>query len=133
MRQVIELLDKNPSVFLATVDGEQPRVRPFQFQFAQDGRLWFVTARDKEVYAQMQNNPWVEFSNFAPDMTTLRVQGRAVLEDSLDIKRRVLELRPMIKGIYGSAENPLLVSFYVQPSRAAIFDFSGQPPRVFSF
>lgn len=133
MQEIMELLEKNPAVFLATSDGDKARVRPFQFQFARDGRLWFVTARNKEVWGQMQANSWVEISNFAPDMTTLRVQGRAVLEDDLEIKRQVLELRPMIKSIYGSADNPILASFHIQPIRAVIFDFSGKPPRFFSF
>jgi uncharacterized pyridoxamine 5'-phosphate oxidase family protein len=133
MQEISKFLTANSTVFIASGDGGRARVRPFQFQFEENGRLWFLTANNKEVWAQMQADPWVEISACAPDMTTIRVQGQAVLDDNLGVKRRVLEARPMIKAIYGSAENPILVSFYIQPSRAIIFDFSGQPPRTFTF
>lgn len=133
MHEISEFLTNNPTVFIATSDGDRARVRPFQFQYQEDGKLWFLTANNKEVWAQMQANPWVEISGCAPDMTTIRVQGQAFLSDQLEVKEKVLEMRPMIKSIYGSAKNPILVSFYIWPSRAIIFDFSGQPPRTFTF
>ena len=57
MQKVIDFLSANTTVFLATSDSGAARVRPFQFQFAENGRLWFCTARSKETFAQMQNDP----------------------------------------------------------------------------
>ena len=133
MREIIEILAQNPIVYIATVDGDQPRVRPFQFQLERDGKLWFVTANNKAVHAQLRANPKVEFSTCLPDMTTLRVRGSVTLDDSLEIKQWVMDNRPMIKGIYGSADNPVFAAFCLEHGQAVIFDFSGRPPREYSF
>jgi uncharacterized pyridoxamine 5'-phosphate oxidase family protein len=133
MKEIVAILEKNPIVYIATVDGDQPRVRPFQFQLEKDGKLWFVTANNKDVYAQLQRNPKIEFSTCLPDMTTLRVRGSVTLDDSLAIKQWVMDNRPMIKGIYGSADNPIFAAFCLEHGQAVIFDFSGRPPRELSF
>lgn len=133
MKEIVAILEKNPIVYIATVDGDQPRVRPFQFQLERDGKLWFVTANNKDVCAQLRKNPKIEFSTCLPDMTTLRVRGSVTLDDSLAIKQWVMDNRPMIKGIYGSADNPIFAAFCLEHGQAVIFDFSGQPPREYSF
>lgn len=133
MREVIAFLEANPTVFLATSDAGAPRVRPFQFQFEQDGRLWFCTAKSKETYAQLQADNRLELSCCSKDMTTLRLAATAVLEDNPAVKARIIAGNAPVRSIYGSADNPNFTTFSIDHGRAILFDFSGNPPKTFTF
>ena len=133
MQKVIDFLSANTTVFLATADSGAARVRPFQFQFAENGRLWFCTARSKETFAQLQSDPRLELASMSPKMETLRVKGQANLDDDMAIKRRIIESNGLVRSIYGSAENPDFTVFSVDHGTAFMFDFSGNPPQSFSF
>ena len=67
MKKVVEFLTANPVQYLATVgrDGKA-KCRPFMFCFEQDGKLWFCTNNQKDVYKDMQANPYVEVSVSSP-------------------------------------------------------------------
>lgn len=133
MQKVIDFLSANGTVFLATSDSGAARVRPFQFQFAQNGRLWFCTSRKKETFAQLQSDSRLEFSSVSSNMETLRVKGQANLDDDMDVKRRIIENNGLVRSIYGSADNPDFTVFSVDHGTAFMFDFSGNPPEHFSF
>ena len=133
MQKVIDFLAANTTVFLATSDSGAARVRPFQFQFAENGRLWFCTARSKETFAQLQSDSRLEFACRSPKMETLRVKGQANLDDDMAVKRRIIENNGRVRSIYGSAENPDFTVFSVDHGTAFMFDFSGNPPQSFSF
>ncbi len=130
---VTEFLSATPMCFIATVDGEAPKVRPFQFQFEQEGKLWFCTAKSKEVFKQLQDNRAVQICAVKQDMTTLRVSGLAVLEDNRAVKERILAEQELIKGIYGTAGNPDFTTFHLEHGETVMFDFSGNPPRTGAF
>ena len=133
MREVLDFLAANTTVFLATSDQGEPRVRPFQFQFESKGRLWFCTARTKEVYRQLRQNPALEISCTAKDMTTLRLKGEAVMDDDMSVKERIIKENPMVRGIYGAADNPDFAVFSIDRGTAFMFDFSGALPKSFTF
>lgn len=133
MKKVIDFLSANTTVFIATSDAGAARVRPFQFQFEENGRLWFCTARSKQTFAQLQADPRLEFSCVSPNMVTLRVKGTANLDDDLRVKQRIIENNGLVRSIYGSAENPDFTVFSVDHGTAFMFDFSGNPPESFSF
>jgi uncharacterized pyridoxamine 5'-phosphate oxidase family protein len=133
MDRVISFLKANRTVFLATSDKGQARVRPFQFQFEEAGRLWFCTAKSKEVYAQLTADARLEFACTSPDMVTLRVKGEANLDDDMGVKRRIIEENPPIRGIYGTADNPMFTVFSVDHGSAYMFDFSPNPPITVLF
>ena len=133
MHAFTKFLSENNTIFLATSDQGEARVRPFQFQFEQDGRLWFCTSRQKEVHAQMKRDPRVEFSCMSKKMETLRVKGEANLDDDMAVKRRIIEGNALVKSIYGSADNPDFTVFSVDHGTAFMFDFSGNPPKSFTF
>ncbi|WP_291331806.1 pyridoxamine 5'-phosphate oxidase family protein [Desulfovibrio sp.] len=132
MQKVIDFLSANTTVFLATSDGSA-RVRPFQFQFAEDGRLWFCTGRSKQTFAQLQADPRLEFSCVSPNMVTLRVKGEANLDDNMQIKKRIIENNSLVRSIYGSAESPEFTVFSVDHGTAYMFDFTGNIPESFTF
>ncbi|UZP66698.1 pyridoxamine 5'-phosphate oxidase family protein [Desulfovibrio mangrovi] len=133
MQELIEFLNENSTIYLATTEQGQARVRPFQFQFEQEGRLWLCSSRHKAVYAQLQRDPRLEFTCTAKNMATLRVKGEANLDDDMAIKRRIIEENGLVRSIYGSADNPEFIVFSVDHGTAIMFDFSGNPPKTFSF
>lgn len=133
MEKVIEFLKENTLVFLATVDNGKPRVRPFQFLFGEEGRLYFCTANTKAVYRQLRENPQVEFTVTSPDYVTLRVQGNATFCNDINRKARVLSENPMIKGIYKTPDNPVFEIFYLDNGMATISKLTGEPSKQVSF
>ena len=133
MQKVIDFLSANTTVFIATSESGAARVRPFQFQFAENGRLRFFTARSKQTYAQLQADPRLEFSCVSPKMATLRVKGTANLDDNMQVKQRIIKNNGLVRSIYGSAETPDFTVFSVDHVAEFMFDFSGNPPESFSF
>ena len=66
MDDIIEYLTAVPAWYLATCEGDQPRVRPFSFVMREGDTLWFCTATNKDVYHQLQQNPKFELSAWSP-------------------------------------------------------------------
>ena len=121
MREVIEFLTANRTVFLATSDQGAPRVRPFQFQLEQDGRLWFCTSKTKDVYDQLEHDQRVEFSCLSPDMTTLRITGSVNLKaDEMAIKERIIKENELVRTLYGKADNPDFKVFSIDHGSATM-------------
>lgn len=132
MKEVVNFLTANPVQYLAT-QGEdgKPKVRPFMFSVEREGRLWFCTNIEKDVYKQLQKNPWVEVCVSDPSFAWLRLSGRAVFEDNRAVKEACMGI-PLVKGIYATADNPIFTVFYLAEARAVLADFSGQPPKTYS-
>ena len=69
MKEVLQFLQENAPFYIATVAGDKPKVRPFGFVMEHEGKLWFCTSNKKNVYKQLQTNPYIEISATAPDRT----------------------------------------------------------------
>ena len=132
MNDVVKFLEANPVQYLATVgtDGKA-KCRPFMFCFEKDGRLWFCTNSQKDVYQDMQKNPYVEVSVASPDYAWIRLNGKAVLEDNRAVKEGCMA-NPIVKGQYQTADNPIFEVFYLEDAKAVLADFSGNPPRDYT-
>lgn len=133
MSVVSDFLTANPVQYLATVgrDGKA-KCRPFMFSFEKDGKLWFNTGNFKDVYKDMQENPYIEICVSSPDYQWIRVSGKAVFVDDRAIKEEAL-LNPIVKGNYQTADNPSFEVFYLEGAHAVLADFSGNPPQEFDF
>ena len=131
--QALKILGNNRSGYFATIDGDRPRVRPFEFQFEDGGKLWFCTSNKKDVYTQLRTNPSFEFSTTSPEMVTVRVSGEAVFSDDPRIKERIITENKLVGSIYKSADNPVFAVFYIEHGRMIVSDFSGNPPKVSQF
>ncbi len=131
MNEVVKFLTENPVQYLATVgrDGKA-KCRPFMFSFERDGKLWFNTGNQKNVYKDMQENPNIEICISSPDYAWLRISGKAVFVNDMEVKAAALE-NPIVKGNYQTPENPTFEVFYLADAHAVIADFSGNPPREF--
>ena len=84
LERACSYLRRIPAWYLATIDvtdGYQPRVRPFSFAMVDDGKLWFCTSRDKDVWAELSANPKFEVSGWKPGECWIVLTGEAALED----------------------------------------------------
>ena len=104
MNKVVEFLNANPVQYLATVgrDGKA-KCRPFMFAGELDGKLWFCTNNQKDVYKDMQENPEVEISVSSPDYAWIRLHGKAVFENNMAAKEMCIR-NPIVKGQYAGVE-----------------------------
>jgi uncharacterized pyridoxamine 5'-phosphate oxidase family protein len=125
MKSILEFLEENPYGQLATIEGEQIKQRPFQFQLVNNRKLYFVTSKEKSVYQQILNNNEVSFCVLGKDMRWLRVNGSVVIEDSKLIKQQIFDKRKTIKDIYKSVENENLVLFYIYDYEISLHELKG--------
>ena len=130
---VADRLAGAPMCFVATVDNGAPRVRPFQYQFESDGKLWFCTGKNKAVAGQLRADPRVEICAVGADMGWLRVSGRVVFVDEPAIKESILAGQELIKSRYGSADNPDFAVFYLEHGTYTLDGFPGKSPRTGTF
>ena len=133
MNEAIAFLRENPVQYLATVgrDG-RAKCRPFMFAGELDGKLWFCTNNQKDVYRDLVETPYVEVSVASPAYAWIRLSGKAVFEDSREAKEMCMG-NPIVKSQYQTADNPIFVVFYLEEARAVLADFSGNPPREYQF
>lgn len=131
MNRVVTFLQENPVQYLATVgrDGKA-KCRPFMFALEMDGKLWFCTNNQKEVYKDMQENPYVEISVSSPEYAWIRLSGKVVFENNMEVKQGCME-NPIVKSQYDTADNPIFEVFYLEDAHGVIADFSGEPPYEF--
>ncbi|MCL2366395.1 MAG: pyridoxamine 5'-phosphate oxidase family protein [Oscillospiraceae bacterium] len=128
MQEVYEFLKNAGAYYLATVEGDQPRVRPFGTQLIYDGKLYIQTSKLKPCSKQMAKNPKVEICAMH-DGTWLRLEATAVNDDRLEAKKAMLEEHPQLKAMY-SAEDPNTQVLYLKDATATFASFAGEPKVV---
>ncbi len=132
MDDLVSFLIKSKVQYCATIglDGK-PKVRPFQFMFEEDGKLWFCTSNQKEIYKELQKQPYIELCTSGPNMSWLRLEGKVVFSEDLKIKEKVFEKSPLVAGIYKVPDNPMFEVFYLENVKATIGEI-GKSPKVIS-
>ena len=119
LKDCIKFANENPACYLATADGDQPRVRGFLLWFADEKGFYFHTGTPKNIYKQLKKNPKIEVCFFAPAPPPnlgkmMRVAGRARFVNDVALKTRLLEERPFLKAIgTGKPDDPLLAVFQI--------------------
>lgn len=126
MDEVIKFLEENPVFYIATVDGDVPKVRPFGFFMKHNQRLYFGVGDHKETYKQLQKNPKFEISTTSKDNTWLRLSGKAVFETSEETLSKALENNPNLKAMYSKENGPRLATFYIENAKAEFLNFLGE-------
>ena len=127
MNEVLEFLKSAGTYYLATVDGDQPRVRPFGTAEVFEGRLYIQTGKIKDVSKQLAANPKAEICAFK-DGVWLRVSGELVNDDRIEAKTHMLDAYPELKGMY-SAEDSNTQVLYFKDAEAVFSSFTA-PPRT---
>ena len=130
MNEVYEFLKKCGTYYLATVDGDQPRVRPFGTIDLFEGKLYIQTGKAKDVSRQMKANPKVEISGMA-DGKWLRLAAEAVLDPRVEAQAHMLDAYPSLQAMYKPGDGNTEV-FYLKNAKAQICSFT-EAPRSFEF
>ncbi|MDO8587824.1 MAG: pyridoxamine 5'-phosphate oxidase family protein [Armatimonadota bacterium] len=124
LRECAKFANENPVCYIATVEGDQPRVRAFALWYADETGFYFHSGAPKAVCAQLRKNPKTEVCFYAPAPmpdpgTMLRVAGNAEFLNDTALKARLLEDRPFLKdmGITGP-DDPMLAVFRIASGEA---------------
>ncbi len=127
MNEITDFLSASSIQYLATIgtDG-RPKVRPFQFMFEEEGKMYFCTSNTKEVYKELSLQPWVELCAIGENNSWIRISGKVVFTQSREVKIRILEISPLVKSIYQSADNPALEAFYLSEVTAIVSSLSNK-------
>ncbi len=130
MNEVYEFLKKSGTFYIATIDGDKPRVRPFGAINIFEDRLYIQTGKSKNVSKQMQINPNVEICSFC-EGKWIRIEGKVVRDDRRDAKVSMLEENPELKNMY-SADDDNTEVLYFENAKATIYSFT-EEPKVIEF
>lgn len=130
MKEVYDFLKRCGTYYLATVEGDQPRVRPFGTVDIFEDKLYIQTGKVKEVSKQIQANSKVEICAFA-DGVWVRIAGKLVRDDRIEPKKHMLDAYPNLQAMY-SAEDDNTEVLYFEDATATFFSFTAAP-RVIRF
>ena len=130
MEEVFDFLKKCETFYLATEEGDKPRVRPFGAVNIFEGKLYIQTGKSKNVSKQMQINPNVEISGMA-DGKWIRLEGKVVRDNRREAKESMLDANPVLKNMY-SADDDNTEVLYFENAKATFCSFT-EAPRVVEF
>lgn len=125
MKRVYDFLKKAEVYYLATVEGEQPRVRPFGTVNEFEGKLYIQTGKVKPTSHQLAANPKAEICAFK-DGTWIRVACKLVEDDRVEAKKSMLDAYPNLRNMYNENDGNTQV-FYMKNAVATISSFGGAP------
>ena len=129
IQEVYNFLKKCGTYYLATVEGDQPRVRPFGTVEIFEGKLYIQTGKIKNVSKQLQANPTKICA--CMDGKWLRVAGNLIRDDRVEAKKHMLDNYPSLKSMY-SAEDDNTEVLYFEDATAVFYSFTDEP-RVIKF
>ncbi|MDR2945289.1 MAG: pyridoxamine 5'-phosphate oxidase family protein [Candidatus Adiutrix sp.] len=125
MKEVLEFLKSNKPFYLATMDGDQARVRPLGFVMEYDGKIFFGVGNHKNVYRQLKASPKVEISGTDPESNWVRITGRAVFDERPEVIEAAFTAMPQLKNIYNDPKAFQIAPFYLADAEAGFFDMKG--------
>ena len=128
IEKVCQFLDEAQTYYLATVEGAQPRVRPFGTALLFEGKLYIQTGKVKAVSRQIAANPKVEICAFK-DGKWLRLAGELVNDDRMEAKAAMLDKMPVLKAMY-SADDDNTQVLYFKNATATFSSFGGAPETI---
>lgn len=126
MNKALEFLQECGVFYLATTEGNQPRVRPFGAVFEYEGNLYFVTNNTKKCFKQMLENPKVEISAMNQKGQWIRVTGEVANDDRQEVKELAFEAVPSLKTMY-NIDDGIFAVLYFTKGTATISSFAAEP------
>ena len=128
MQQVYDFLKKCGTYYLATVEGDPPRVRPFGTVDLFEGKLYLQTGLSKSVAQQLKADPKVELCAFDGERW-LRVAATAVYDDNLEAQKHMLAAYPSLQAMYQPGDGNTAV-YYLKDATATFSSFTAAPEVV---
>lgn len=128
LERVVDFLKAANTYYLATVDGDQPRVRPFGTAHVYEGKLYIQTGKVKEVSRQLLANPKAEICAFLKG-EWIRVAGELVEDDRVEARQSMLDAYPSLQKMYAADDGNTQV-FYFKNATATISAFTHEPETM---
>ncbi len=128
MNEVWEFLKECGTYYLATVDGDQPRVRPFGTAEIFEGKLYIQTGKKKDCYKQLLANPKAEICCFKAGKW-LRIAGKLIPDDRVEAKKDMLDKNPSLRGMYNENDDNTIV-LYFEDAVATFSSFTEAPKEI---
>jgi len=130
MREIYDFLKKCETYYLATVEGDQPHVRPFGTVDLFEGRLYIQTGKRKAVAEQMKKNPKIEISGMQGGRW-IRITAEAVLDDNIAAQTHMLNAYPSLQSMYQPGDGNTEV-YYLKNGTVQICSFT-EPAQTIYF
>ena len=108
--------------YIATVDGDQPRVRPFGALHIYEGKMYIITGHKKRVAQQLAANPKVEFCA-QKDSEWVRVACTLVEDERVEAKKAYLDAYPHLRGQYNENDDNTAI-YYLKDATATFSSFT---------
>lgn len=128
MQRVCDFLKKTGFYFLATIDGDQPQVRPFGTAEIIDGKLYIQTGHVKPVAKQIEANPKVAICAYN-GKEWLRVNATLVEDPRVEVKKAMLDAYPNLRAMYNENDGNTAV-YYLKDAKATISSFTAPPVEI---
>jgi uncharacterized pyridoxamine 5'-phosphate oxidase family protein len=128
MDRVCEFLKEVGCYYLATTEGDQPRVRPFGTAHLFEGKLYIQTGKAKNVSKQLAKNPKAEICAFK-DGAWLRLTCELVEDIRVEARKLMLDAYPSLRRMYDENDGNTQV-FYVKNAKAVFFRFGREPETI---
>ncbi len=129
VERVCEYLKNAGTYYLATVDGDQPRVRPFGTAHIFEGKLYIQTGLKKDCAKQLLANPKAEICAMAKDGTWIRVCGKFVLDERIEAQQSMLDDYVSLQRMYTAGDGNTAV-FFLEEGKAVISSFTAAPEEL---
>ena len=130
MKETLEFLKSAGVYYLATIDGDKPRVRPFGTAEIFEDKLYIQTGKSKDVSKQIEKNPNVEICAFK-DGKWLRLSGKLIPDERVEAKKDMLDKNPNLRGMYNENDDNTIVLYF--ESATATFSSFTEAPKVINF
>ena len=111
LKRVLEFLDSAQTYYLATVENDQPRVRPFGTALVYNDKLYIQTGKIKRVSKQLAKNPKAEICAFK-DGRWVRISGELVEDETREVKTLMLEKMPVLRGMYNEDDGNMQMLYF---------------------
>lgn len=128
METVLQFLKDAETYYLATVEGNQPRVRPFGTAHIFEGKLYIQTGKVKDVSKQLHSNPKAEICAFKGG-EWIRVAGELVEDDRVEARQSMLDAYPSLQKMYAADDGNTEV-FYFKNATVTISAFTHEPEVI---
>ena len=129
MKRVYDFLKEAGTYYLATMDDDQPRVRPFGTVNIFEGKLYIQTGKGKSVAKQIAANPKVEICAMKGD-EWIRVAATLVEDDRVEAQESMLNAYPSLRAMYKTGPDGNTVVYYLKDAGATISAFSHAPIEI---
>lgn len=128
LKRVVDFLKEAEVYYLATVEGDQPRVRPFGTAHIFEGRLYIQTGKVKEISKQLLSNPKAEICAFMKG-EWIRVSGELIEDNRIEARQSMLDAYPSLQKMYAADDGNTQV-FYFKDGVATISSFIHEPETI---